>query len=193
MEERLFWMDRNIEGLYEHGYLLTTSQLEGETNGTIKASDFDTDSEKIIEGAYAANDTFTVSELHSLDEVKKKLTWADFVFEEGYAASELDNEYPEYIPEELRLHSCVWNITGCTSETLPFSHALNDTIDKYTEILNLKESDLAYQYTNTERAAILISQKVQRDVISEHAYLDILCSYNKTGEMDNYIKNMCFE
>ena len=162
----LYYMIRNYQGLEEIGYLLTKGQL----------ADMGISPEP-GEGAFSANDTYDIKEMSTLKEIKKALTWEDYDFAQGCAASYNDNLYPDYVPEELRLTMCVYNPTGYTSLTMPFSKNVNPTVIKYMDILNLTEEDIKKQYSPLEKAAIEISLEVKEKNLTKENLMLIINKY----------------
>lgn len=178
LSEELFWMDRNKQGLYEEGYLLTKEQLLKETDFTEKDLLL-FGKENLLDGAYSGDDTYTVEKLSSLSEVKTKLTWADFKYTESYAASELCQEYPDYVDEKYRIGMVVYNATGTTAEYLPNSCDKNDTVFRYCSVLGLDpEKDIEYHYSEEELAIIAISYFLYNNELTEELYNEILDAYH---------------
>jgi hypothetical protein len=209
LKERLFWMDFNNMGLDETGFLMTMEQLLSELpdvydnkNGTWKKrrpskEDIEEwlDSPEDIyvnnkfckgfTGEYRGNITFTVKEVESLEELRDLMTWKDFDYENGYTAVELDRVYPDFVPDELRLSMCIYGETpGWTSTILPGSGDENPTVAKYMKELGLSRDELFHKYSDTELAAIEISQALQDNDLTKEEFDGIVDSYNLSLHSD---------
>ena len=206
LKEKLYWMQLNDQGVDEIGYLMTKDQLLKELPDVYEASVFgDTslrqprqtnaeDVERYIkedmeayhqdvrgfEGEYSPNCTFFVQEVTDAAELIELITWKDYDPCEGYTAVEMNEEYPDYVPKELRLSACVYgNEPGWTSENLPRSGAINPTIEKYAKELDLGlVSGLRKDYTDVEKAAIDISKTLHYGDLTREEFGAICDFYN---------------
>lgn len=199
LQERLFWMDLNDEGLDEIGYLMTMEQLLKELPEVYEQGKKRPVTEEDIEawlnepediyvnnknckgfsGEYFANKTFTVKEIESPEELKDLMTWKDFDYENGYTAVCMDKEYPDFVPEELQLSMCVYgDAPGWTSSHLPGSYDDNPTVEKYAKELELGDiSGLRYDYSDLEKAKIDISVALHCGDLTKDEFDEILDSY----------------
>ena len=180
--ERLFWMNRNKNGLEEIGYLLKEEQVRENLEIFDKQTFeklLDADSRVTMEGAYSGSDTFTLTEVRNLSQIKALMTWEDYNFQEGHLAVDNNEEYPDYVDEKYRLEKVVFKASGYTSFFTPFTQEFNPTIDEYCEILGLnKIHDLNYQYSDTELAALQISVALRSGDLTKQKYSEILESYH---------------
>ncbi len=175
LDEKLYWLDRNEEGLYESGYLLTKEQLLAETDFTEHELKL-LDEGQEVEGAYWGNDTFTVKQLNSLEEVRAALTWEGMTICDTYACVEMSEEYPAFVADRFKLPVCVYECTGYTADHLPKSSDPNPTFLKYCEVL--KPEKLAIEATDIDEASAEISQSVHSGDLTVKEYTEILKSYN---------------
>lgn len=170
----LFWMNRNLRGLDEVGYLLTGEQLKEEAP----------EAYAIMEGAveyaceYAGDDSYHVSRVFSEKEIKALMTWEEFDPQESHASGGLDYDYPAFVDKKYRLSRRVYNISGYTSTELPVSGGENPTVRKWMERLGLKEDDIAYKATQEDYIAMELSNLLQDNgTIEPEEYADVLKEY----------------
>lgn len=155
LPERIFWMNRNQQGLYESGCPMTLEQLKEEFAGD-DSFDLDVflsgDTFKEMEGEFRGDDTFTIMEVQSLRQLKALMTWEDFDFEESHASGAMDEEYPDFVDESLRCSRYIYELTGYTRNELPLTGGKNPTVEKYCALLWLEEKDLEAKVTDFDRA-----------------------------------------
>lgn len=186
--EKLYWMVLNDHGVDEIGYLMTEEQLLKELpnipgqfifGGTTPARRPESkDIERMIkedmeayhqdvrgfEGEYSPNCTFFVQEVTDAAELIELITWKDYDPCEGYTAVEMNEEYPDYVPKELRLPSCVYgDEPGWTSENLPRS---GEPTNGHNNVV----CDIKFKYSTTEVARECVIAKAQK------------CSYEYKGD-----------
>ena len=165
-EERLFWMNRNIQGLEEVGYLMTLDQLKSELgnekigyNENLVETFLSGNTFEEMEGSFWGNDTYTIREVRE-EEVRALMTWNGYDHEESHASGSLDEEYPEFVHPDLICGRYIYNFTGVTYEVLPVSGEQNPTIQKYMEKFGLTEKDLSAEVTDLDLAKGEISEYV---------------------------------
>lgn len=189
MDNVLYWMNRNQSGLYESGYLLTEKQL-------LKYTDFSKEdiermqtalqqakekNEPVVEfeGSYDSNDTYTIEPVYAddYDHIKNLLTWNEFHPYESHACVEMNEEYPDYVPEDLRLPVCVYECTGETSLSFPGTNHKNSTVIDYMEILHLSQEQLRYPYDDLDNMKAEISRQVHIGSLTKADFMVILEDY----------------
>lgn len=174
LNEKLYWLDRNTEGLKEAGYLLTEEQLLNETDFT--ADDIELlDKGEEVTGDYWGNDTYNVHRLYTEEEVKDALEWQGISLWDTDACVEMDEDYPEYVDEKYRIPVCCYELTGYTCDYLPQSYDNNPTFEKYKELL--KPERLAIPYTVDDKIAAEISGLVHLGKITYDAYCETIAYY----------------
>lgn len=185
MEERLFWMNRNQQGLYESGFLLNLDDLKAEFEdpSTFDVNLFltllETDPNTCLDGSYRGDDTFTVIEIHSMEELKSLLTWKDFDPFESHASGSFDEIYPDFVNEDFRRCRYVYNFTGYTANHLPTSGCCNSLYGKYMDIFNLSPMQMEYSPTYQDLATKDIQDIIRTNgTITVSEYNDILKKYH---------------
>ncbi len=181
---RFFWMNRNEEGLNEYGYPLTFKQLTElfsvepvknyfDLNGFLSGNTFE-----YMEGAAWGNDTFSIKEV-TMEELKDLMTWKDFDPQESHASGSFDEEYPDFVDEKYRLSRYIYNFTGYTERTLPYTDRDNHTYDFLLAEFGLTDADTCYSPTNEEKAAKDIAECIRETgTIQRNGYLSILLTYD---------------
>ena len=194
LDERLYWLLLNDQGLYETGFLLTEEQLLQElpvmsldalsSPRRLKKEELSemfeeySDGTKGFEGAYYANKTFFVQKVKDIAELRDLLTWRQYDPCEGYTAAMMDKEYPGSVPDILRLSACVHgDEPGTTSIYLP-SGEENPTVAKYAKVLGLSSGELSRSYTNVEKAAMEISREHYNGKLTEQSMKQICDMYH---------------
>lgn len=182
---RLFWLNRNSQGLEELGHPLTEKQLrelfeDNQLKGCFDVEGFfNGDTFEESEGEVFSNETFTVREVKSLDEMKSLMTWEGFDPQESHASGNFDEEYPVFVDEKYRLSRYIYAFTGRTCSTLPFYAVTNPTYDFLVSELDLLKSETKYHPSEDELIAKEIADEIIRTgTISEEQYLKILKAHN---------------
>lgn len=194
LNERIFWVSRNQDGLYESGTPLTLDQLHMEFD---KGDSFDVkaflaqkDTTQPMEGEFSASDTFTVEEVISLEQLRHLMTWDEYdPWEESYSATmDLDFTYPDFVDEDLRKYDYLNTLTGYTRSDLPRSCEHNPTYERYMKILEVPEKDDCYHYSQKEEAIfniqhVLNGESEDYEELTEDVYNEILKEYG----LDEYV------
>lgn len=188
LNERIFWMDRNQEGLYESGLPLTLDQLHEVFDNR---DSFDVDrflasgnTAEQYEGAFRDDDTFTIKEVGSHEELRDLMTWSKFnPWEDSCAASmDIDFEYPDFVHEDLRKYNYLHSMTGYTRDDLPYGLGDNPTYDKYMEELGIAEGEDEYHYSDEEQAVYDIQHALNGDGDDDDYDEDDEDEYGEGGE-----------
>lgn len=204
LEERIFWMYRDQQGLYESGMPLTLDQLKNVFDGreSFDVEKFLASEDTTIpfEGGFRADDTFTIQEVGSPEELRHLMTWDEFdPWEDSCSSSmDLDFEYPDFVDEDLRRYDYLKTLTGYTDSDLPYRLGNNPTYDKYMELLNIAERDDAYNYSDKECAIfeiqhILNDEDDEIEELTIDVYNDILQEYGLTDYIieDGISRKIC--
>lgn len=171
----LFWMNRNLRGLDEVGYLMTAQQLKEEAP---EAYDAMMAGDEDYEGAYWGNDTFHVERIHSEKDIRSFMTWEGFDPQESHASGSLDYDYPAFVDKRYRLGRRVYAISGYTSVELPRSGAENPTVGKWMKRLGLSADDIAYKASTEDYVAMDLSNVLaDGGTIELEEYKEVLSRY----------------
>lgn len=205
LEERIFWMHRRQDDVLEYGYRelgypFTMEQLHGIFDGqdSFDVDGFLTSGDTIKPhgGKFADNDTFTVQEVTSIEQLRCLMTWDGFdpwndsvAVKKGpglpYAGPGLP--YPDFVDEDLRHPNYLCELTGHTCDSMPDEHYPNPTWDKYMKLLNLKSGYDAYDYSDKDCAMHEIQQVLNMDGVygklTVDVYNEILEEYGLTKYM----------
>ena len=136
----LYWMNRDQQGLYESGYLLTAEQLRAEVQGGAWEYLTEHPTEEYV-GKYRDDDTFIVKKVRSAEEIRELMTWKNFDPQESCASGEFDEGWPIFVDKRYRLDRYIYEFTGYTYMTLP-SGDENPTVKEWMERLGLTEEDI---------------------------------------------------
>lgn len=185
MKERLFWMNRNQQGLYESGFLLNLDTLRSEFEDP---EVFDVnrflallrvDPTACLDGSYRGDDTFTITEIHDLGELKDLLTWKDFDPFESHASGSFDEKYPDFVDKDLREYRYAYDFTGYTANHLPTSGYPNLLYEEYRNFFRLSYNQMEYIPTPQDEATKEIQDKIRENgTITFSEYKDILQAHN---------------
>lgn len=173
--KNLFWMNRNLRGLDEIGYLLTGEQLMVEAPEAYEAM---MRGEEDYEGAYWGDDTYHIERIRSEKDVRSFMTWVGFEPQESHASGCLDYDYPAFVDEKYRLSRRVYEMTGYTAEILPKSETANPTVEIWMKRLGLNHNDISYKATKDDYIAMELSNILADDgVIAPEEYAAVLKEY----------------
>ena len=178
----LYWMNRDQQGLYESGYLLTAEQLRAEVQGGAWEYLTEHPTEEYV-GKYRDDDTFIVKKVRSAEEIRELMTWKNFDPQESCASGEFDEGWPIFVDKRYRLDRYIYEFTGYTYMTLP-SGDENPTVKEWMERLGLTEEDLYYVPTEEE----IIGKDLQ-DVIRHEGELTPKKYAEKLKERNKEVPN----
>ena len=182
LSEKVYCMEMN-----DTRYFLTEEQLRQELpKDSIDDMEFKYNGYKgcsSFEGQYSdkASDKFSVFVVEDKEQLKSLMTWENFKAEfDSDRAHPMDNEYPDFVPTELRSKMVLFGDIDCchTSGVLPKSHQFNDTVMKYVRELGLTSYELQEKVDDMTLARREIAQLNYVSPVTEQEVAEICKAYD---------------